>query len=119
MCPKVSLPRSVHRVVSGGRECFYYQEGRGTPRAGDRIRLPDDPQTPELWSAVRQAQGTFGPTPTDTIGAMIDAFELSWATRQKKISEGTQAQYRRHLKPPRIAWGVCAREISGCAMSTL
>lgn len=86
----VSLPRHVHRVLSRGREYFYYQEGRGTPHAGDRIRLPDDPQAPEFWSAVRQAQGTFGPTATDTIGALIDAFEVSWQTRQRKISRGTQ-----------------------------
>lgn len=109
---KISLPRHVHRVVSGGREYFYYQEGRGTPQAGERVRLPDDPQTPEFWNAVRQAQGTFGPTPTDTIGALIDAFEVSWQTRQRKISKGTQDQYRRYLKPARKAWGdLPAREL--------
>lgn len=102
---KISLPRHVHRVLSRGREYFYYQEGRGTPHAGERIRLPDDPQTPEFWNAVRQAQGEFGPTPTDTIGALIDAFEVSWATRQRKISKGTQDHYRRYLKLARKAWG--------------
>lgn len=108
----VSLPRHVHRVVSRGREYFYYQEGRGTPHAGDRIRLPDDPQTPEFWNAVRQAQGAFGPTATDTIGALIDAFEVSWQTRQRKISKGTQEHYRRYLKPARKAWGdLPAREL--------
>lgn len=86
---KVSLPRHVHRVVSRGREYYYYQEGRGTPHAGERIRLPDNPQTPEFWSAVRQAQGAFGPTPTDTVNALIDEFELSWDTRQRKIADGT------------------------------
>jgi integrase len=91
--------------MSRGREYFYYQEGRGTPHAGERIRLPDDPQAPEFWNAVRQAQGAFGPTPTDTIGALIDAFELSWPTRQRKISAGTQAHYRRYLKLARKAWG--------------
>ena len=101
---KVSLPRHVHRVVSRGREYFYYQEGRGTPHAGERIRLPDNPQTPEFWNAVRQAQGAVGPTPTDTIGALIDAFEVSWQTRQRKISRGTQEHYRRYLKPARTAW---------------
>lgn len=109
---KVSLPRHVHRVLSRGREYFYYQEGRGTAHAGDRIRLPDDPQTPEFWNAVRQAQGAFGPTPTDTIGALIDAFEVSWETRQRKISKGTQEHYRRYLKPARKAWGdLPAREL--------
>lgn len=102
---KVSLPRHVHRVVSGGREYFYYQAGRGTKHEGERIKLPSDPRTPEFWQAVRQAQGAFGPTPTDTVNALIDAFELSWATRQRKISAGTQEQYIRYLKPARTAWG--------------
>ncbi|MGR3804828.1 tyrosine-type recombinase/integrase [Marinibacterium profundimaris] len=109
---KVSLPRHVHRVISRGREYYYYQEGRGTAHAGERVRLPDDPQTPEFWNAVRQAQGISGPTPTDTIGALIDAFEVSWKTRQRKISTGTQDQYRRNLKPARKAWGdLPAREL--------
>lgn len=101
----VDLPRHVHRVVSRGREYFYYQEGRGTPHAGARIRLPDDPHTPEFWNAVKQAQGAFGRMPTDTVNALCDAFELSWKTRQRKISKGTQDQYRRYLKPVRKAWG--------------
>ncbi|WP_138470845.1 integrase [Poseidonocella sp. HB161398] len=101
---KVSLPPHVHKVTSGGREYFYYQEGRGTPHAGERIRLPNDPQTPEFWHAVRQAQGTFGPTPTGTIGALIDAYEVAWPTLQRKLSEGTQDQYRRYLRPIRAAW---------------
>ena len=101
----VSLPRHVHKVRSRGREYFYYQEGRGTPHVGERIRLPDDPRTPEFWNAVRQAQGTFGPTPTDTINAMADAFEVAWPTLQRKLSEGTKNHYRRNLKPVRQAWG--------------
>ncbi|EEW24021.1 tyrosine-type recombinase/integrase [Rhodobacter ferrooxidans] len=102
---KISLPRHVHHVISGGRDYFYYQEGRGTPHQGERIRLPDKPQTPEFWNAVRQAQGTFGPTPTDTVGALIDAYEGAWPTLQRKLSKGTQEQYRRNLKPSRKAWG--------------
>lgn len=102
---KVSLPRHVHRVLSRGREYFYYQEGRGTPQQGQRIRLPDNPQTPEFWNAVRQAQGITGPTPTDTIGALIDAYECAWPTLQRKLSKGTQDQYRRYLNPARNAWG--------------
>lgn len=109
---EVSLPRHVHRVRSRGREYFYYQEGRGTAQVGERIRLPDDPQTPEFWNAVRQAQGAFGPTPTDTVGALIDAYQVAWPTLQRKLSKGTQDQYRRYLKPARKAWGdLPAREL--------
>lgn len=102
---KVSLPRHVHKITSRGREYFYYQEGRGTPHEGERIKLPNDPQSPEFWNAVRQAQGSFGPTPTDTIGALIDAYECAWPSLQRKLSEGTKTQYRRNLKPIRKAWG--------------
>lgn len=110
--PDISLPRHVHRVRSRGREYFYYQEGRGTPHAGERIRLPDDTQSPEFWQAVRQAQGTCGPIPTDTVNALLDAFEMSWPTRQRKITKGTQEQYRRHLKLVRKASGhLPAREL--------
>jgi integrase len=102
---KVSLPRHVHKVKSRGREYFYYQEGRGTPHAGERIKLPNDPTTPEFWHAVRQAQGATGPTATDTIGALIDAYECSWPSLQRQLSEGTKTQYKRNLKPIRKAWG--------------
>lgn len=79
---------------------------------GDRIRLPDNPQTPEFWNAVRQAQGAFGPIPTETIGALIDAYEAAWPTLQHKLSKGTQVQYRRYLRPVRKAWGnLPAREL--------
>ena len=103
--PKVPLPRHVHRVVSRGREYFYYQEGRGTPHAGERIRLPDDHRTPEFWNAVRQAQGSVGPTPTDTVNALCDAYEAAWPTLQRKLTPGSQDQYRRYLRPVRAAWG--------------
>jgi hypothetical protein len=47
----------VHRVVSRGREYFYYQFARGTPHQGERTKLPNDPQSAEFWTALRQAQG--------------------------------------------------------------
>jgi hypothetical protein len=56
----VSLPRGVHAVVARGRQYFYFQAGRGTPNVGERIKLPSDPQSPEFWQAIRQAQGRAG-----------------------------------------------------------
>jgi len=101
----VKFPRHVHRVVSGGREYFYYTPGRGTPHQGTSIKLPSDPRSPEFWQALRQAQGVTGPVPVDTIGALIDAYVESWPTLQRQLSKGTQDQYRRYLKPARKAWG--------------
>ena len=74
----ISLPKGVHRVIARGREFYYFQAGRGTDHAGPRVRLPNDPATPEFWQAVRQAQGIVGPVPTDTINALCDAYETAW-----------------------------------------
>lgn len=101
----VSLPKGVHRVVSRGREYFYYQAGRGTKHVGERVSLPKDPQSPEFWQAVRQAQGIAGPIATDTIGALIDAYETAWPGLPRKLSNGTMEQYRRQLRVVRKMWG--------------
>jgi integrase len=101
----VTLPRGVHCVVSRAREFYYFQTGRGTPHAGPRIRLPDNPQSPEFWQAIRQAQGIIGPVPTDTINALCDSFETAWPTLPRKLSKATQEQYRRSLRVVREAWG--------------
>jgi integrase len=101
----ISLPKGVHRVIARGREFYYFQAGRGTDHAGPRIRLPNDPQTPEFWQAVRQAQGIVGPVPTDTINALCDAYETAWPALRRKLSDGTKEQYRRSLRVVRTAWG--------------
>jgi integrase len=101
----ITLPSAVHRVVARGREYFYYQEGRNTPHQGERIRLPNDPQSPEFWQAVRQAQGITGPLPTDTIRALIDAYEAAWPSLPRKLADSTKEQYRRNLRVVRDAWG--------------
>jgi integrase len=103
--PAVSLPKGVHRVVSRGREYFYYQAGRGTPHVGPRMPLPNDPHSPEFWQAIRQAQGIVGPVPTDTINALADAYETAWPTLPRKLSDGTKEQYQRSLRVVRNAWG--------------
>jgi integrase len=101
----VELPRHIHPVISRGREYFYYQEHRGTPRQGPRIPLPRDPHSPEFWTALRQAQGIVGPVATDTVNALIDAYITAWPALPKKLSDSTQRHYRRYLKIARKAWG--------------
>lgn len=103
--PSISLPPGVCKVTSGGRDYFYHQKGRGTVHASPRTRLPDDPTSPEFWVAVRQAQGMGGPIPTDTINALADAYESAWPKLPRKLSRGTQEQYRRSLRVVRRAWG--------------
>jgi hypothetical protein len=50
------LPDGVHRLVSRGRDYYYFQEHRNTPRAGPRIKLRN-PFSPECWAKLRSAQG--------------------------------------------------------------
>lgn len=99
----VDLPKGVHRVVSRGREYFYFQAGRGTAFAGPRIALPNDPQSPEFWTALRKAQGLEGGPAILTFGAVADLYERSG--QFAALSKGSKAQYRRGLKIACAAWG--------------
>ncbi|MBM3654946.1 MAG: integrase [Alphaproteobacteria bacterium] len=100
----VNLPKGVHRVIARGREYFYFQAGRGTDHAGPRIPLPPDPQTPEFWNAVRQAQGIVGEVTADTFGDMLDGY-LEHIKTAGTITAGTIDQYERSLRIARKAWG--------------
>ena len=75
-----------------------------------RTKLPSDPQSPEFWTALRQAQGVGGDgaVPTDTVGALIDAFEADWPKLRRKIAESTQDQYKRQFRRARKMWGALA-----------
>lgn len=99
----VQLPKGVHPVISRGREYFYFQEGRGTGHAGPRIRLPNDPRSPEFWQAIRQAQGLLGTVQVGTVDAALDDY-LTWPAFLK-LTDGTQDQYKRALRIARTAWG--------------
>jgi integrase len=101
---QISLPRGVFRVVARGREYFYYQEGRGTERAGERISLPRDPHSPEFWSAIRQAQGLTNAATNGTVDATIGAY-LDFVKSAGTISPGTFDQYQRALRLAKAAWG--------------
>lgn len=99
----MALPKAVHRVISRGREYFYFQAGRNTPFQGDRIRLPDDPHTPEFWAAIRQAQGLGTGVIDGSVNALIDGY-LSWEGFAL-LAAGTQYQYKRSFTIARKAWG--------------
>ena len=103
MSPKIELPRGVHQVKSRGRLYFYHQTGRGTAQAGPRVRLPDDPRTPEFWAAINKLEGV--PERTDTIGALIDAYIAAWPGLRKKLAPSTQDYYRRYLAFVKKVWG--------------
>ncbi len=99
----MALPRGVHKVIARGREYFYFQTNRGTLLAGPRIKLPDDPHSPEFWIELRKAQGIErigGPT---TINMVCDLYEVWPAFR--RLAPGTQVQYLRAMGGVRQAWG--------------
>ena len=104
----LTFPTGVMPITARGHQYFYYQTGRNTPNPGPRIRLPDDPHSVEFWTALRQAQGITPTARTDTVNALIDAFEAAWPTLQPPLKPGTQYMYRRNLKIAREAWGELA-----------
>lgn len=99
----VELPSGVQKIVSRGREYFYFQSGRGTVAQGPRVRLPSDPQSPAFWIAIRQASGITGGPLAGTVNAMIDDYLES--PQFKGIAQESQYQYRRSLEIARGAWG--------------
>jgi integrase len=92
----------VHRVVSRGKEYFYFQAGRGTSAAGPRAGLPNDPTSPEFWRALRDAQGFSQVAPSNTVSAAIAGY---LETAAKSVGEETLYNYGRSLQIARDAWG--------------
>lgn len=91
----VELPKGVHRVVSRGREYFYWHPGRGTEHEGERKALPNDPTTPEFWVKLREAQGLSAIKEEMTVKAVADLYRVSKAFPRKL---GTADQYERQMK---------------------
>jgi integrase len=100
----VLLPRGVHAVRSRGKLYFYFQAGRGTSKVGERIKLPSDPQSPEFWQAIRQAQGDLPKAAsTDTINGLIEAYLAS--PQLAGLETSTQRKYRAYLDIVCAVWG--------------
>lgn len=98
----VELPKGVHRVVSRGREYFYWSPDRGTKRAAKAIRLPSDPTDPNFWIALRAAQGQDG-TQILTVNDVIDRYVTS--PKFTKLTKGTRDMYAKPLKILRAGFG--------------
>lgn len=97
----IELPKGVHRVVSRGREYFYWHPGRGTKEAGRRVPLPKDPHDPKFWAVLREAQGIATVKET-TLGMVIDLYLSS--PKFTKLSPGSQGAYQRDLGIARVGW---------------
>lgn len=98
----VVLPKGVHKVTSRGHEYYYFQAGRGTTAPGPRIPIAYDPQTPEFWAALMEAQGKSKLPKVNTVSLAIDQY---LAVASKTISAITLYHYRRSLDIAKRAWG--------------
>jgi hypothetical protein len=96
----VSLPKGVHKITARAREFYYFQAGRGTKLAGPRIRLPDDPRSPEFWAALRKAQGLKDVSNLHLVAGAIDGYLASVT-----VAPDTLDHYRRSLQIAKDAWG--------------
>lgn len=57
MAETKKMPPHVHaQRRDNGRMRYYYQLHRGTDKAGSRVRLPDDPASPEFLAAYEAAR---------------------------------------------------------------
>jgi len=99
----VELPRGIHKVRSRGREYYYWHPGRGTVHAGQPIRLPDNPQSPDFWYALRQAQGITSQIAGDTLADVVQAYKKN--QKYLNLSRGSKEQYDQALKTACAAWG--------------
>jgi len=88
----IKLPPGVHRQVRpSGRVRYVYQSGRGTSLAGARVRLPDDPHTPEFWAALATARATPVSATAPRVSGMVDAYLAS--PKFAALSASSKAAY--------------------------
>lgn len=103
--PKTKLPPYAFEVRnSTGRPYIYFQRGRGTPKQGARIRLPDDPNSPGFWEAYAVAVGLRPPARNPNhVGELARSWQDSpqWAA----MSHRTREEWSRHVKRIVEHWG--------------
>lgn len=92
----VKLPKGVHRVVSRGRQYFYFQEGRNTASPGPRVKLPSDPQSPEFWQAIGRLKGEPVAPVTVTMNVVFDKY-LQWLMARNDVTAETKRKYSKQL----------------------
>lgn len=100
--PVVELPEYVRRVVSRGREYFYFQRGRGTANEEPVKRLPGHPHSVAFWQAYNEALGEKHVSRgrvADLIGVYKGSPEFG------RLAETTKRDYLRYLAIIETAWG--------------
>lgn len=90
------LPEHVHAIRRPyGKVDYYYQQHRGTPRQGQRHKLPPDPREPDFWKEYqRLTKGGERPSSGKTINDMVAAYLASPIFGQLAVN--TKREYARH-----------------------
>jgi integrase len=107
---RYGMPAHVHVVRAKGREYFYFQEHRGGPGQGFRVKLPgspyDDAGTPvaEWWDEYRRLGGiTSEDKPPGTFSALIAEYKKS--PEYKDLAEKTRDEWARYFARVEKKWG--------------
>ena len=101
----VTLPKGVHRVISRGREYFYYSgRARHGPRR-PRVRLAQRSAVAGVLAGHPAGSGHRRAGADRHHQRAGDAYETAWPTLPRKLSDATKEQYRRSLRVVRTAWG--------------
>ena len=104
----VMLPKGVNRIKRrSGRIAYYWHPGRGTADE-DRLReqwrrLPDDPDSPEFWQAIRDADEAPPVKPVGGIERMVNEYQRS--PRYLGLADATRRDYDRYLADLTTTWG--------------
>lgn len=101
------LPEGVEKVRAKGRSYYYWNPGRGTKRAGERVKLPNADENPKaFWAEVERRQQAV-PTvyPAGSVGDLIVRYRDS--DEFKRLAAGTQSNYEVHMRRFEAAgaWG--------------
>jgi len=96
----VMLPKYVQAIrrKRGGRVIktdYYWSPGRGTNRAGERVKIPYEPRQPEFWALVQKLEsGEAGPA-KGTFEALISDYRNS--PEWRRLRPATRRDYDKYL----------------------
>jgi hypothetical protein len=97
----VKLPKDVLRVVARGKIYLYYQRGRGTSAAAERVKLPSDHTSPEFWQAYAEACSTRPPDvaapETPTMAVRFTQY-IAWLRASGTVTMDTARKYELSLR---------------------
>jgi hypothetical protein len=99
----VRSSRSAHRVLSRGKDYYYWRRNRGTPRSGVSIRLPHV-SDPELWIEVQRLSDDVSTKPkAGTFSSLVADYQSS--PEWDDLSSASKSDCGRYLDHIGGLWG--------------